>query len=460
MQAVKQSAAAPAGPTEALVRWARAVRFDDLDPQVRHAAVRHAIDTIGVIAAGSQSSLTCQVGALMREEAGGVPVPGFGKRLDPLDACYLAGCAAHGLELDDGYRQGSIHPGVAVLPPAIAACGGSRIHGRQFLRAVVVGYEAITSIARVSHPDLRQRGFHPTGVVGVLGAALTAATLWDLEPDETVKALGIAASSAAGLFAFVAGGADVKRLHAAHAAREGGWAAMLARQGVSGPPAVIEGPDGFLQAFPGRPDAAAGLTFAADGAFGITDCYVKPHPCCRHLQPALEALIELVERHAIAAEDVERIDVETYSIAASHAGTPWHDMASAQLSFPFILLLGLRYRDVSLRHFEPGILADAAFARLAGLVHITSSPQMDGLYPQQRPARVTIRAKGMSVEMFKPEALGSRQLPLSDTGLSEKFLGLVAPVCGDAVARQVLDELWHLPAAPDVGAILRRLAPR
>src|SRR5262249_34827321 len=151
------------------------------------------------------------------------------------------------------------------------------------------------------------------------------------------NALGLAASSAAGLFAFVNGGGDIKRLHAGHAAREGLQAALLAEQGVEGPPDVIEARDGFMQAFAfGRGDKAA-LASEASGQrghsksaraghspepgssaraialppavpFGITDCYIKPYPCCRHIQPAVEALIGLINDENILSDEVQRIE--------------------------------------------------------------------------------------------------------------------------------------------------------
>ena len=48
-----------------------------------------------------------------------VPVPGRARRADLLDAAYLGGTAAHGIELDDGYRHGSVHRG-CVVPPVLA----------------------------------------------------------------------------------------------------------------------------------------------------------------------------------------------------------------------------------------------------------------------------------------------------------------------------------------------------
>ena len=316
----------------------------------------------------------------------------------------------------------------------------------------------MASVARAAHPAMRQRGFHPTGVVGVLGAAVAASCLLQRGDDSLADALGLAASSAGGLFAFVNGGAEVKRLHAGHASREGVWAAILAANGIAGPPNVLEAQDGFMLAFPGSRELPLELP-SSPANFGINDCYIKPYPCCRHLQPSLEALMGLVEANKLAVVDVEDIDVETYSIAANHADTPWDSMASAQLSFPYILLLGLRFGSVDLAHFDEKHLRDPEFGRLAAKIRIRRSDRMDALYPAQRPAHVTLRTVKGEFGAFQEEALGSRERPLSDDGVSAKFARLVAPVCGDTAARDVLAELWELGSLQDVGAVLRRLVP-
>ncbi len=146
---------------------------------------------------------------------------------------------------------------------------------------MVAGYETVTAIGRACHPALRHRGFHPTGAVAVFGAAMATGKLRGLSGRTLANALGIAASSAAGLFAFVNGGADIKRLHAGHAAREGMQAALLAEQGVEGPPGVIEARDGFMQAFAyERPDDGAADHAAARGA-------VRHHRLLHQAQPVL-----------------------------------------------------------------------------------------------------------------------------------------------------------------------------
>ena len=103
------------------------------------------------------------------------------------------------------------------------------------------------------------------------------------------------------------GGADIKRLHAGHASREGIQAALLAELGVQGPPNVVEARDGFMQAFAfGRSDKARPIALPPDAAFGITDCYIKPYACCRHIQPAVEALFGLMNDEKIDADEISR----------------------------------------------------------------------------------------------------------------------------------------------------------
>src|SRR5271169_721065 len=267
-----------AGATAALVEFISALRHDALDAEVRHYARRHLLDTVGVMISGAEGDVAMRAEAALAavRDAGRIPVPGRARRADLLDAAFLGGTAAHGIELDDGYRQGSVHPGCAVVPAVLAAGYETGASGAALIEAIVAGYETTIAIARACHPDLRQRGFHPTGACAVFGAAAAVAKLRGLGAREVADALGIAASSAAGLFAFVNGGADIKRLHAGHASREGLQAALLAEQGIEGPPAVLEARDGFLQAFAfGRAGRARSIALPSAVPFGITDCYIK-----------------------------------------------------------------------------------------------------------------------------------------------------------------------------------------
>jgi 2-methylcitrate dehydratase PrpD len=453
-----QTLASAAGATEALVAFASGLEYASLDAEVRHYARRHLLDTVGVMIAGAPGDVATRaeavVAAVRRE--GTIPVPGRARRADLLDAAFLGGTAAHGIELDDGFRQGSVHPGCAVVPAVLSIGYESGASGKALIEAIVAGYEIPIAIARACHPDLRQRGFHPTGACAVFGAAIAAAKLRGLTPQQMSDAMGISASSAAGLFAFVNGGADIKRLHAGHASREGLQAALLAAQGVQGPPGVIESRDGFMQAFAfgrGKP-----RPIELPPPFGITDCYIKPYACCRHIQPAVEALIGLVTDEKIAADEVTRIDVETYRIAAEHAHTGWDDYASAQLSFPFLIGLALLRHGIKMKYFEDEARRDPAFDKVARMLHVSAPPDIDRLYPQLRPARVTLTTARGTFTRQADEALGSRIVPLDDDGLRAKFDELVTPVLGAARAGELAERLWNIETAGDVRPVVEMAA--
>jgi 2-methylcitrate dehydratase PrpD len=442
-----------AGATEAITGFVGALRYASLSEEVRHYARRHLFDTVGVMIAGAGGEVATRAEAVLAgvRPAGSVPVPGRARRADLIDAAFLGGTAAHGIELDDGYTKGSVHPGCAVIPSALAVGYAKGASGKDLIEAVVAGYETVTAIGRACHPALRHRGFHPTGAVSVFGAAMTTGKLRGLSGRALGNALGIAASSSAGLFAFVNGGADIKRLHAGHAAREGVQAALLAEQGVEGPPGVIEARDGFMQAFAyAQPEEARPITLPPEGPFGMTDCYIKPNPCCRHIQPATEALIALLKDEGIATEEVKHIAVETYRIAAEHAATGWEDFASSQLSFRYLMALALNFRAIRFQYFEESVRRDPSIAALA-------KPDGDLGAHRDRPAlpAAAAGARDRNHHARQVHAAGRRgarlaAVPFDDDGLKGKFLGAGRPCtarAGEATDAQV----WTSRSAPTCG---------
>jgi 2-methylcitrate dehydratase PrpD len=450
-----------AGATAEIVRFTAGLRHDALPDDAKHYARRHLLDTVGVMIAGAGGSIATQAENVLKavRPAGNVPVPGRMRRADLLDAAFLGGTAAHGIELDDGYRHGSAHCGCVIVPAVLSIGYDRKVSGRSLIEAIIVGYETNICLARACAPELRQRGFHPTSAVGPFGAAMAIGKLRGLNEKQLANALGVAASSAAGLFAFVAGGGDIKRLHAGHASREGTQAALLAEQGTEGPPNVVEGRDGFMQAFAfGRIDKARPIALPPAAEYGITDCYIKPYACCRHIQPAVEAMFGLCNDETIAFEDITKVEVETYKIATEHAHVPWDDFASAQLSFPYLMGLAARYRGVKFEHFDDKTRADPAFSEFANKLTVSAPAEIDQLYPRLRPARVTVTTpKGKFVRQAD-EAWGSRIVPLDDAGLIAKFLDLVGPVHGAAKAKELSDRLWNVGQAPDVAPLVEALA--
>jgi 2-methylcitrate dehydratase PrpD len=449
------------GATDAIIDFASGIGYGGLSDEVRHYARRHLLDTVGVMIAGAGGEVASRTEVMLAavRPAGRIPVPGRKRRADLLDAAFLGGTAAHGIELDDGFTKGSVHPGCSVIPATLALGYSKGVGGKVLIEAIVAGYETVTAIGRAVHPDLRHRGFHPTGAVAVFGAAMAAGRLCGIDRAKLGNAMGIAGSSAAGLFAFVNGGADIKRLHAGHASREGLQAALLAEQGVEGPAAVLEARDGFMQAFAfAQSEKARPIMLPPDVPWGITDCYIKPNPCCRHIQPATEAVIGLLNDEKIATDEIKHVAVETYRIAAEHAGTGWDDFAASQLSFPYLMAVAMRFRSIKFEHFAEAVRRDAAMTALANKVQVTAPREIDQLYPRLRPARVTVTTAHGKFVRQADEALGSRLVPFEDEPLKAKFHDLVAPVLGAARATALARELWTIEDAADVRPVIESAA--
>jgi 2-methylcitrate dehydratase PrpD len=228
-------------------------------------------------------------------------------------------------------------------------------------------------------------------------------------------------------------------------------AALLAAQGVEGPPGVIEARDGFMQAFAfAQPEKARPIVLPPEGPWGTTDCYIKPNPCCRHIQPATEAVIALLDDEKIPTDEIKHVAVDTYRIAAEHAHTGWDDFAASQLSFPYLMAVAMRFRKIKFDYFDEATRRDPAMAALAGKVQVSAPREIDQLYPRLRPARVTVTTARGKFTRQADEALGSRLVPFEDEPLKAKFHDLVSPVLGAAAAAKLAAQLWTVEEIADV----------
>ncbi len=448
------------GATDALVKFATGLRYDAIPDAVRHAARRHSLDTVGAILAGSRQRATSVVEQTLVElgTQGTAAVPGLARRFGPLAAAYIGGTAAHGLELDDGYRPGSVHPGCVIVPALFAGASMVACDGRQWLTATVVGYEAVCRLAAAMHPASRYKGFHNTPVAGVMGAALAVGSLLRLDEPRMAHALGLAASSAGGIFAFLKGGGEVKRTHPGHAAREGVQCAFAAKNGLTGPSDVLEIGEGFFETFSRDVDTAAVTDGLLDGAFVMTRCYIKPHAACRHLHPGIDAVLDIVTKEKIKPAEVERIEVGSYAIAAGHGQPKYDDMLSAQMSYPFALATALERKAVTLKHFGDAARADDSVLRHVQKIHVFTDPDCEAVYPKQRPAKVTVHMRDGTVHSRRvDDPYGGAANPVDDDALSAKFHSLADPVLGVARANEAERMLWGLDELTNVANLIDRL---
>ena len=411
---------------EAFAAWAGGLETEAI-PEAARTVARHALlDVAGLcIAARGTDYIAAALAAW--DAQGPCTALGHGRGLDAAGAAFINGTAAHGEDFDDSFEGTPVHASAVVLPAVLAAAeryGGS---GADLLRGYVVGSELICRLALVAPTAIHRAGFHPTAVIGALGAAAGVGAALRLSPRQLTDALGIAGSMASGIIEYLAEGTWTKRLHAGWAAQAGLRAALLGRAGFLGPRTVLEGEHGFFHAF-GIPSIAPDFRFVTEdlGAdWQMARIAFKPYACGTMLHPFIDCAIRLA-RQGVAAAEVEEV------ICRVGEGTVhrlWEPLAekrkpstpySAKFSGPFAIALGLVDRAAGLEQFAEARVRDPDLLALAAKVRYEIDPHDE--YPRNYTGAVRVVLRDGSVrEARQPYLRGGVREPLGHAEIAEKF---------------------------------------
>lgn len=416
-----------------------------LTDELIHAFKRALMDYLAATITGSHQPVTQKVlDYLSKIDNRAISsVVGHRLRLSPLNAAFVNGTSAHNLDFDDGHTHGSIHMGGVVFPAVIAVAEHVNSSTEDVIRAGIVGYEIGARLAAALHPNVWQRGYHNTPVIGIFGAVAAVAILLDCDEEEMLDAFGHAGSFAGGLFEFLGEGADTKRFHPGKAARDAILAVELAKRKISGPKHVLEGKHGFIKAFA---DGKINLERLFDGLksrYEIQNIYFKPYPCCRHLHGPIDAVKTLRKKANIQLQDIQSITVGTYKVASKHNHYQTESLLDAQMSIPCAVALALVYGDVNMNTFSEEKRSDDRVQTLLRKVQVEVDDVCEREYPKHRPAVVTItmnNGEKMVERVTVPK--GEPTLPLTDIELEEKLLNNANAVLKDECLRQMIDVVW------------------
>ena len=246
-----------------------------------------------------------------------------GVKTNVLNAAFINGISSHVLELDDGHRQAQAHLGCVIFPTALALSEAYGLGGKEFFEAVNVGYEVGILLGKLVNPRHRDNGFHTTGTIGTFVSGAVASKLLKLDESQTLNALGLCGTQAAGLLESDHAGSMGKVLHIGKANYNGILSAFLARNGFTGAETIIEGSEGFLKTMVYHEDFNS-EEYSFDsiledvGTVKVRDIYFKKYPFCRHLHSSIDTALKL--RTSLGEEyvHIENVAVKTYDVAADH----------------------------------------------------------------------------------------------------------------------------------------------
>ncbi|MFL5253475.1 MAG: MmgE/PrpD family protein, partial [Rhodopila sp.] len=232
----------------------------------------------------------------------------FGDRHAPApEAAWINGTAAHALDYDDVALRG--HPSTVLVPAILAEAEHLGSSGADMITAYVAGYETWAELFRRDSGLLHQKGWHPTGLYGAVGAAAACAKLRKLDAEKSAVAIALGGSQAAGLMANF--GTMTKPFHAGKSAHAGIMAARLAEAGFTANTDALEHPQGFLHAISptGTEDRGSDCKAGTEWAILSQGLGIKKYPTCYCTHRAIDCMLDLVANSPIKADDVETITV-------------------------------------------------------------------------------------------------------------------------------------------------------
>ncbi len=433
------------------VAGARARAYPD---EVRKAAIAALVDFVGVAVGAADDAVVRPVRRVAESWAARGNARIFlGPLTTPALAALVNGTMAHAFDYDDAHQMGAGHVSCPCWSATLALAGHLGSGEEETLAAFITGFEVMARLGgggpKGVGRSLHRRGFHPTSILGRIGAAVVASVLMRLDESKIERALGIAATTAGGLIGSF--GTHAKPFHGGKAAMDGILAAELAAAGFESATHLLETEKGLLDAFiQDRAVEVPPLDF--DARWELLRNGFKPYASCRATHASIQAARKLAPR--LVGRKITRVHAKIHPNAIVTAGkmnprTP----LEGKFSMPFCIALGLRGYRVVAPDFSEATLSNAAVTGLMPLIElevVQDQPQYE--------AHLEVHVEGeASLRADTDIVLGHAQNPMSEDDFRGKFHGLTDPVLGPQQSGQLYARLNQFEQAGSLRTIMEML---
>jgi len=439
---------------ERLADYATGLRYRDLPLEAVHECKRRLIDALGCVVGGFDAEPTVIARELARRSRGNpsARILGTQEAVSPDLAAFANGVAMRYLDFNDAYfMMASGHPS-DTFAAVLAAADAARADGRAFVTAAAVAYEAYCGI---SDAVKREQGWDHS-VQCVVGSAAGTGKLLGLDRGKMGNAISLAIIPNMALEQTRTGELAMwKGVAGPNAARNGLFAAELARAGMTGPEQAIEGKWGLWHAlgrFEWQPFGGRGRPFR------LTQTLLKYFPSVIHSQSPITAALELHGK--VDPAGIEAIAIDSYWVAnrfTDRSNPLWRPATreTADHSIPYCVVAALLDGGISEDSFSARRIRDPLLAGLLERTTIREDPDYSRLHPHEWPCRIELTLRGggkksAEVRYFK----GHPKRPLTDAEVETKFRGLAEEALGKKRTDAVLEKAWKLEKLADVRELL------
>jgi 2-methylcitrate dehydratase PrpD len=447
---------------EKAAKWSSTLKLDGIPQAVRKVARDCFVDTLGVALAGASRPVVSKLRALAERnyrEGDATVFAGKSKMTAPA-AALINGAAAHALDFDDNCYAGFVHGSAVIVPAVLAVAETENVSGGELVAAFVAGCEVEFAAGDAATPHLYEKGWWNTGVLGPIGAATAAARIMKLDAQKTGYAIGLAVAGTGGAKACF--GTDGKPALCGRSAEAGVVAALMAREGCSGPLNAFEDSRGFANLFNDKvflPECFQ--QFGRDWRSLKPGVDFKRVPVCLSAHAALDAVMEIMATHHVAVADIENVvcdvgPVVTANLVYDDPKTP----QQAQFSMPFTIGCMLVKGDISLGDLSQAVIDDpevrTAMQRVKSVTtdRWNAGSEIAQRYPEGAHVTVTTR-DGRSYEHFNGFGRGTTAKPLSDEEIAGKFMSCATEPLGEQGARVLLGKVRSLEGLPLARSLFR-----
>ncbi len=455
--------------TEALAEFVVAQKFESLPPNVLEKTKLMILDGVGLALAAAREDFAGRTIKALRVLGQGADatVIGTKDKFPVSSAPLLNGMLIHAFDFDDTHHPLVIHNTSVVMPAALAVSEWLGLSGKDFLTACAVGFEVSLRVARGARVHaIHGRGYHPTAVCGVFGAAAAAGRLLGLNHGQVTNAFGLAGSQGSGNMEWQSDGSWSKRFQPGWSSHGAVVGALLAREGFTAPKTALEGSKGFYATHVGAENFD--VKSALDGIgkdWELNRVEFKPYPCAGALQATVRACVNLHNRYLFSADEIADAEcrVRMGDRPAEQGGeqvfshqAPQGDYG-AHFSTPFIAAVALLKGRLALADFDGDALKDPEVLKLSAKIRREDDPNHGR--PKYASGHVFVKTKdGKIYEERQHIHPGHVENPVSAADVQEKYrynaLRLVSQEKADALMQQVMT-IERLPNMRDLTDQLR-----
>jgi 2-methylcitrate dehydratase len=435
--------------TSRLVDFALESDYARLSAHEVHECKRRLIDTIGCALGACEDPLSGMARAVAARAQGDPPARIWGSHATstPELAAFANGVMLRLRDISDTYLgRARGHPS-DVTAAVLAAADIAHSDGRSVIAATALAYDVYCSLCDAL--DWNAKGWDQP-VYAVLGAVVGVGRLLGLTRTQLGHAVALALVPNMALAQARRGAlSSWKGCAGANAARNAVFAALLARDGFTGPTAVFEGEGGLF-------DVVGRFHWKLPEERLIVHTHIKTLPVCYHGQSAV--LLALEMRSRLALERIEAIRVDAYRTAVDMMGrdpSRWAPTTheTADHSLPYTVAIALLDGEVTEASYDPERFSDPAVVALMQKVTVHEDPELDAQYPEGAPSRLTVQlAQGGTQSAHMRYPTGHAKSAIGDADLERKFRGMIKGPQDSQRSAALLQRLWQLEQVRYVGA--------